>query len=104
MHKKSFGDPAVVKKLSQHFDVVRINMWDQKELVDLTGNKTTETKLAAALQVRYSPTIIFFDKNGKEILRHESYLKPEHFATLLTYLTTDARIKYKSFQDWLRFK
>ena len=104
MHKKSFGDPAVVKKLSQNFDVVRINMWDQKALVDLTGNKTTETKLAAALQVRYSPTIIFFDKNGKEILRHESYLKPEHFATLLTYLTTDARIKYKSFQDWLRFK
>lgn len=104
IHETSFIDSEVVAKLTRNFDTVQINLWGKKGWVNMAGNKISEADLGKSLQVRYTPTIIFFDNKGKEILRHESYLKPEHFATLLTYLTTDARTAYSSFQDWLRAK
>lgn len=66
------------------------------------GKRTTEGELGQMLDVRYTPTIIFFDKTSKEVCRYESYRKPEHFLVLLSYLTSDGYLKHKSFQDWLR--
>lgn len=104
LHDRNFMDADTLKLLTDHFAVARIDLWGKKVLTDLSGAKTTEADLAQALNIRYTPAMVFYDKDGQELLRHESYLKPEHFATLLIYLTTDARLKYGSFQDWLRFR
>ncbi len=104
IHETSFADKAFVNNLTNNFDVVQINLWGKKKVTSIANAQTSEEDLGKSLQVRYTPTIIFYDNKGKEILRHESYLKPEHFATLVTYVTTDARLKYSSFQDWLRAK
>ena len=102
LHEKTLKDERAVNKLTQKFAVVRIDLWGKRPLLGLDGKRTTESELAQTLDVRYTPTIIFFDKNSKEIFRYESYRRPEHFLVLLNYLTSDGYLKYKSFQDWLR--
>ena len=104
MHQKSFADPKFVKLLSDKFDTVRIDTRGKRAVKDMTGKPQTEAQLAGVMGVRYTPSVLFFDANGKEIMRHESYLRPEHFATLVAFLTNGTYLQYKSFQDWLRVK
>lgn len=104
MHEKNFKDRTLVNSLTKNFEVVRIDIWGKKDLKDLAGKTNSEAKIAETLGVRYTPTIIFFDQNGSEIIRQESFLTPTHFADLIVYATTDARKKYGSFQEWLRIE
>lgn len=102
LHEKTLADERAVKKLTKKFDVVRMDLWGKRPILGLDGKRITESELGQVLDVRYTPTIIFFDKAGKEVFRYESYRKPEHFLVLLNYLISDGYLKYKSFQDWLR--
>lgn len=94
----------IAKKLGSHYEWTAIDIGSERRFVDTDGLIRNGKQLAARYAIQTLPTMIFIAQNGREVLRHDSYLKPEHFLTLLTYLTTDARHKYKSFQDWLRVK
>lgn len=102
LHEKTLADARAVEKLSKKFEIVRVDLWGKRSILGPDGKQTTESELGQAMDVRYTPTIIFFDKARKEIFRYESYRKPEHFLVLLNYLTGDGYLKYTSFQDWLR--
>ena len=102
LHEEIFSDAAIVARLTEKYTVTRINVIGRDEMHDLSGKKVQETKLADALGVRYTPTIIFLDQSGKEIIRYESYLKRQDFEGLLKFVTTDAWRQALSFQDWLR--
>lgn len=104
MHQKSFADPKLVKLLSNKFDTVRIDTRGKRTVKGLNGKPQSEEQLARAMGIRYTPSVLFFDASGKEIIRHESYLRPEHFATLVAFLSNGTYLQYKSFQDWLRVK
>lgn len=94
----------IANMLGTHYDIVPIDMRGKNTLVDFDGVTRSEQQLAAKYSIQTAPTMVFIGPQGQEVLRHNSYLKPEHFLTLLTYITTDARLKHKSFQDWLRVK
>lgn len=104
MHEKSFADPKLVKLLSSKFDTVRIDTRGKRTLNALDGSAQKEEGIARAMGIRYTPTVVFFDASGKEIMCHKSYLRAEHFATLVAFLSNGTYLQYKSFQDWLRVK
>lgn len=101
---KALNRADIAKKLGSHYEWTAVNIGSKRKLVDTDGVIRTGKQLAARYAIQTVPTMIFIAPNGQEVLRHDSYLKPEHFLTLLIYLTTDARQKYSSFQDWLRVK
>lgn len=101
LHEKNFSNASLIGALTKHFEVVRLDIWGKRGLRDFYGRASSERQLANTLSVRYTPSIIFFDQEGMEILRLESYLTPEHFRDLITFVTTDARKRYGSFQEWL---
>lgn len=101
LHEKTFNDTSLTDALTKHFEVVRLDIRGGRKLKDFHGKVSTERSIANALSVKHTPSIIFFDQEGKEILRLESYLTPEHFKDLITFATTDARRQYSSFQEWL---
>jgi len=102
LHEEIFSDAAMVKRLTEKYAVTRINVLSKSDIKDFSGNNIQEGKLADKFRIRYTPTIIFLDANGKEIIRYESYLKRQDFAGLVTFVTTDAWRSALSFQDWLR--
>lgn len=104
LHETSFSDAETLAKLNGHFQVKQLNAYGNKALTDLDGSPTTEAKLAEKYKITYTPTIVFLNQDGDEIKRYDSYLIPEHFSTLMTYITTDAMQRHASFQDWLREK
>jgi len=67
--------PRINSYIRKHFEIVQIDMWGAKEVIDFDGEVTTEKKLVRKWGLLFTPTIVFFPekidslqgKNGKEI-------------------------------------
>lgn len=82
----NFSSEIMGQKVRQHFDVVAINMWGDREVVQVGGRQFSEKTLAAALDVDFTPTLLFFGENRKVVLRLDGYLPPEDFGLALEYV------------------
>ncbi len=102
MHREALADAVAVERLTSKFKVTQLDLWGQRALKGLDGAATTEAKLGEALDIRYTPTLVFFDPDGQEIFRYDIYRKAEHFRIVMLYLQSGAYTRYQSFQDWLR--
>jgi thioredoxin-related protein len=102
MHEKNLTDPVTARLLESNFVAVHANLDLSAPVEHYDRRKLSPATLARELNVRYIPTMVFMDAKGKEILRHESYLEPKHFQLLLQYVTSKERVRFASFQDWIR--
>jgi thioredoxin-related protein len=68
--------------------VVALNIWGDKEVYGLDGEATTEKEIARALDVQFTPTIIFFSADGKPVLRLNGYVSPNEMQVALNYVKT----------------
>ncbi len=89
----NFGKKEIVDKTRQNFDLIAINMWGDKEVVDLQGNDTIEKDFAASLKVMYTPTMLFLDEKGKVVLRINGYYYPQKFNAVLDYVSAAMETK-----------
>ena len=89
------------KDLINRFDVAQVDMWSNDEIIAPSGEKTTATKWAKSLDIKYAPTFVFFNKQGKEVIRMEAYLKSFHVQSVLDYVSTAAYQKEPSFQRYI---
>jgi thioredoxin-related protein len=84
--KEDFGNPKIVDKTRQHFDVIALNMWGDREVTDMSGKATTEKAFAAELQVQYTPTLLFLNEDGTVVLRVNGYYAPDKFGLALDFV------------------
>ncbi len=82
----NFGNRAIVDKTRSAFDVIAINMWGDREVIDLSGQATTEKQFASALRVQYTPTLLFLDEQGEVVLRINGYFAPHKFDVALDFV------------------
>ncbi|MBU25661.1 MAG: hypothetical protein CMD99_06495 [Gammaproteobacteria bacterium] len=87
--EKNLTQRSIRKMFDEYFDVVALNIWGSKEVLGLDGEATTEKDIARALEVQFTPTIIFFDSNGKPVLRLNGYVSPAEMEVALTYVHTE---------------
>ncbi|MGD9385890.1 MAG: thioredoxin fold domain-containing protein [Thioalkalispiraceae bacterium] len=85
--QKSLGDPEIAALVRKHFDSVGLEIFDDTILVGPRGQETTVKEFAKQQGVMFSPTILFYDNNGKRVLRITGYQSPERFKTSLSYVT-----------------
>ena len=87
---------AYVKK---HFDVVLINIWGDREVLDVQGTAYTEKQFAAAMQVQFTPTLVFLNESGAPALRLDGYIPPARFKTALRYVAQkhDTRMNFNDY-------
>ncbi|NRF65471.1 thioredoxin fold domain-containing protein [Aquincola sp. S2] len=84
--KASFGPGAITDKTRKHFVAIAINIWGDADVTWIDGTKTTEKALARMLKVQFTPTLLFFETDGKLVLRLNGYLPPERFTHVLDYV------------------
>ena len=103
LHSKVLVDKqtrAVIKK----FDVVQLDIWSNSPIVTPEGTKTTAKAWAKQLDVKYAPTIVVFNADGKEIIRSEAFFKSFHTQGIFAYVLEKAYIKQPSFQRYLALR
>ncbi len=89
------------QNLLNRFDVYQVDMWGRDEFSTPEGENTTGREWSKALNVSYAPTLILYDKDGKEVIRSEAFFKTFHTQSILDYVSTEAYQEEPSFQRYL---
>ncbi|MDH3948244.1 MAG: thioredoxin fold domain-containing protein [Gammaproteobacteria bacterium] len=85
----------------QRFNIVRLDMWAETPLITPAGKQSTAREFAKQLDVKYAPSMIFFDNSGKEVFRSEAYLRAFHIQSILDYVASGAYQKQPNFQRFI---
>lgn len=100
LHDEGFRRPEVQEWLGR-FRIARIDIASDETLVTPSGKKMRMRDWARALAVVYTPTLAFFDREGREIFRVEGYLRPFHLASSLAYVGSGAHRGQPEFQRFI---
>lgn len=90
----------VTRELLQRFEVVQLNMRAPTPVITPGGQRTSSRDWADRLGLYYTPTLIFFDSGGEEIIRVSSVVHFNRLQGVLRYVLEKGYLKYESFQDW----
>ncbi len=88
--QNNFAQRDIVDTMNRDFELVAINMWGDREVVQVGGRQFTEKNLAEALRVHYTPTLMFFDESGGVALRLDGYVAPERYRLAMRYASGNA--------------
>jgi thioredoxin-related protein len=97
----NFGSEAdIVEYTRRHFDVTPIDIWGVAEVTDLRGRVMTERGFALREQADFTPTLIFYNDEGQEVLRLRGYYPPYQFRAALEYVA-DQHYRRESLRDYI---
>lgn len=100
LHKKILIDKKT-RNIVKQFESVQLDMWSRTPVITPAGRKTTARDWAKALDVKYAPTIVLFDNQGKEIIRSEAFFKLFHTQGIFAYVLEGGYKTQPSFQRYL---
>jgi thioredoxin-related protein len=103
LHREGFRRPEVNAQLAK-FDVARISLLQNEKIIIPDGKSVRASEFARLLKITYTPSIVFFDRAGREVFRIEAYLRPFHLAGSFDYVSSGAYRKQPSFQRFLQAK
>lgn len=102
--RDNFADPKVVAEFRQNFDVIALNIWGDREVINVGGADYSEKTFAKALGIKYTPTLLFFDESGKVIHRLNGYVPPDNFQKSMRYVSGKHEKKFKFSEFSIRDK
>lgn len=98
--KDNFTNPNILNKLNKDFDVIETNMWGDREIIDINGDEYSEKDFSAKMRVQFTPTILFFDNQGRIPLRLNGYQSSAKLSNALNYVSSKQYYK-SSFASYL---
>jgi thioredoxin-related protein len=96
----NFGQPDIEAYTRQHFDVIAVDIWGVQELTDIDGKVLTEREFALREGTNFTPSLIFYDAEGKVALRLRGYYPPYKFRAALEYVA-DGHYRREPFNAYL---
>ncbi len=101
LHREGFKRPDA-RKLLGRFSVVQLDCLGARKVVTPRGEATNEGSWAHALNVVYTPSLVFFSADGEEVFRAEGFMRPFHLAATLDYVASGAYRNEPSFQRFIQ--
>jgi thioredoxin-related protein len=101
LHRDGFRRPQV-RALLERFDVARFALGAATPITTPFARATTAREWADELGVTYTPAVIFFADDGREVFRIDAYLRPFHLASSLEYVASGAYRDEPSFQRFIQ--
>ena len=83
--EQSLNDSGIEQRLRKQFDVVGMEVIDDAEITDVDGKKYLVKDFLKKYKAYVTPTLLFFGKDGKLLLRITGYYPPEKFRKVLDY-------------------
>lgn len=92
------------KTLLKVMQVIQLNALSDAKIITPSGKRTTAKKWYEDLKLTDKPAIVFFDKQGEEIIRKDAFFKAYHFHGIMTYVTSGDYKQQPNFQRYLENK
>ena len=88
-------------ELLSKFNVLVVDMWSKQIITTPSGEKLKLRDWAKKLNVKYTPSLLFFDSNGAEVFRADGYLKAFHTQSVMDYVSSGSYLKQSNFQRYI---
>ncbi len=89
LHTTPLTNPEIVRLLGK-FESVQLDIWADTPVVTPTGERTTSREWAKSLGLFYTPSLLFFDEFGHEIMRVDSVVGFNRLRRVLEYIASGA--------------
>ncbi len=99
LHGGPLQDPAIVRQLRQ-MEAVQVDLQSDAPVVTPDGERLTAAAWGKKLGLFYTPTLIFFDEQGREILRLDSVVQFYRLGNVLDYVLGGAYRTYPDYRSW----
>ncbi|MCK5003349.1 MAG: thioredoxin fold domain-containing protein [Gammaproteobacteria bacterium] len=99
LHSSPLNQPEALEEL-KNLNSIQLNMWTDTPVVTPGGKSTTAKDWAKELGLFYAPTLIFFDSDGKEIIRIDSVVNFYRLLGVLKYVNQGGYLSEPNFQSW----
>lgn len=98
---QNLNDKTTKNKIQENFGVIELNMFGDREVVDVDEEEYTEKEFAIKHKIQFTPTLIFFDEEGKQLLRLNGYINIKDFNLALDYIK-DKKENTLSYKEYIR--
>ena len=99
LHTGPMRDPEIMMRFEQ-LENIQLSFWADTPVVTPSGERLTARQWGEKLGLFYTPTLIFFDQDGREIMRVDSVVQFYRLRNVLDYILSGAYQEYPSFQRW----
>ena len=99
LHSGPLSKELSIQEVEQ-MNVIQLNMWADTAVITPHGKKTTAKEWAKSLDLFYTPSIVFFDASGKEIIRVDSVTHFYRLWGVMDYVNQEGYKTTKDYQDW----
>jgi len=83
------------------FKVVVLDMWSDQIITVPSGEKIKIGDWVKRLDVKYAPSLLFFNTDGDEVFRSDAYLKSFHTQSVMDYVASGAYKTQANFQRYI---
>jgi thioredoxin-related protein len=99
LHSGPLSNTKILHTMTQ-LESVQLDILSNTPVLTPAGEKLTAQKWAEELGLYYTPTIIFFDEQGKEIIRIDSVVGFYRLNNVLHYVLSKGYLAEPNFQLW----
>ena len=99
LHAGPLQEPVILDLLGR-FETVQLNVRSATPVITPAGERTTARDWARSLGLFYTPSILFFDEGGREILRVDSVVQFYRLRNVLGYIASGGYRSQPSYQRW----
>ncbi len=95
----SLADTDIQNYLREHYDVIAFDIWGIDDIIDTDGKEYSERELSVHYKTNFTPSLIFYDREGTPVFRLRGYYPPYKFRAALQYVT-EGFYKSEKFPDY----
>ncbi len=88
-------------ELLSNFNVAVLDMWSDQLITTPAGEVLKLRDWAKKLDIKYAPSLVFFNKQGNEVFRMDAYLKAFHTQSVMDYVSSGAYKTESNFQRYI---
>lgn len=100
MHDRILSD-LPTRKLVMQTNSVQLDVYSDRIVTTPDGRKITVSDWARELGIDYTPSVVFFNDEGEEVMRISAFLKTFHFQSVFAYVLEKAYLQEPSFQRYI---
>ncbi|MCP3689806.1 MAG: thioredoxin fold domain-containing protein, partial [Gammaproteobacteria bacterium] len=100
MHERILVDEPT-RRLVKKMLNVQLDIRSKQSIITPNGKSFSVSEWARKLGVSYTPSVVFFDESGKEVMRISAFVKTFHFQSVFAYVLEKAYLSQPSFQRYI---
>ncbi len=89
------------RELLQRLNVAVVDLWSDRKIVTPDGSEQSIYDWARKLDIKYAPSLVYFNDQGEEVFRSDGYLRSFHVQSVMDYVTSGAYLEQTNFQRYI---